>query len=230
MKLSIFNGSPRYKASNTKILLEKFTTGFMETPGNCFELAYLSVGDHQAGKKLFKESEAVIIAFPLYADSMPAKVKIFIESLKEFKGKKTNPQLGFIVQSGFTEGANIAFLEKYLKKLCVKLGCFYLGTIAKGGVEGIQVMPPSMTKKLFADFTELGRIFGRTEYLDKTIISRMKLPYKFSPLMYPVFLLMKITGLADWYFTSWLKRNTAYENRFDKPYKKVAIAQSPEPK
>lgn len=222
MKISIFNGSPRLKTSNTNILLEKFCAGFMETPGNCFELAYLaSDSDAAVGKKLFKDAEAVIIAFPLYADSIPAKTKMFIESLKEFKGKKNNPQLGFIVQSGFPEGIHCAYVEKYLKKLCVRLGCFYLGTIIKGGVEGIQIMPPSMTKKLFSDFTELGRIFGRTECLDKPIISKMRLPYKYSPLLYPVYVLMKLFGLTDWYWNSWLKRNKAFEKRFDKPYAKT---------
>jgi NAD(P)H-dependent FMN reductase len=220
MKLSIFNGSPRYKAGNTKILLEKFIAGFMETPGNCFELSYLAANSDAAEyKKLFRGSEAVIIAFPLYADSMPSKVKMFMESLKEFKGKKDNPQLGFIVQSGFPEGVHSSYVEKYLKKLCVTLGCFYLGTIIKGGVEGIQIMPSYMTKKLFSDFTALGRIFGRTEYLDKPIISRMKLPFRYSPLMYPLIWLMKTTGLNDWYWNSWLKRNKVFEKRFDQPYK-----------
>jgi hypothetical protein len=167
------------------------------------------------------DSEAVIIAFPLYADSMPTQVKVFIESLKELKGKKNNPQLGFIVQSGFPESVHISYLEKYLKKLCVKLGCFYLGTIMKGGVEGIQIMPPSMTKKLFVNFSELGRIFGKTECLDKNIISKMKLPVRYSPLLYPLLWLMKITGLNDWYFSNWLKKNKVFEKRFDKPYAKT---------
>lgn len=223
MKISIFNGSPRIKTSNTKILLEKFTEGFMETPGNSFEVSYLCANDNNpaANIKSYKESEAVIIAFPLYADAMPAKVKMFLESLKEFKGKKNNPPMGFIVQSGFPEGIHSAYVEKYLKKFCVRLGCLYLGTIIKGGVEGIQIMPPSMTKKLFADFKELGKIFGKTEYLDKAIITKMKLPYRLNPILFPLLWLVKATGLGDFYWNNWLKRNKAFEKRFDRPYAKV---------
>lgn len=230
MKISIFNGSPKIKTSNTKILLEKFTEGFMETPGNSFEISYLCANDNDAAvnKKMIKESEAVIVAFPLYADAMPAKVKILLESLKDMKGKKNNPPMGFIVQSGFPEGIHSSYVEKYLKKFCVRLGCLYLGTIIKGGVEGIQIMPPSMTKKLFADFKELGRIFGKTEYLDKAIIAKMKLPYRINPMTFPLLWLVKATGLGDFYWNNWLKRNKAFEKRFDKPYEAGPKAQSPE--
>ena len=49
MKLTVFNGSPRGKKSNTAILLEHFLKGFMETEGNSYELEYI-VNSKDVGK------------------------------------------------------------------------------------------------------------------------------------------------------------------------------------
>jgi hypothetical protein len=42
MRLTIFNGSPRGQASNSKILLEQFMKGFQENNENSYEIAYLN--------------------------------------------------------------------------------------------------------------------------------------------------------------------------------------------
>ncbi len=42
MKLTVFNGSPRGKGSNTRVFLEHFLKGFMIKEGNSFELVYLN--------------------------------------------------------------------------------------------------------------------------------------------------------------------------------------------
>jgi len=60
MRLTVFNGSPRGKGSNTKILLENFINGFMTTEGNTYELAYLNrVKDRDNFMKLFQKAEQV---------------------------------------------------------------------------------------------------------------------------------------------------------------------------
>jgi NAD(P)H-dependent FMN reductase len=150
MRLIIFNGSPRGTKSNTRILLEQFTNGFMMEADNQFEIYYLfdttAVTDHA---EAFKNAAYVILAFPLYTNAMPGIVKHFIEALEPLCGRKENPTLGFIVQSGFPEPIHSRFVEKYLIKLVNRLKCEYKGMVIKGGVEGIQVQPSSWTKKLF---------------------------------------------------------------------------------
>ena len=42
MKLTVFNGSPRGRKSNTRIVLEHFLKGFSETEGNKHEVYYLN--------------------------------------------------------------------------------------------------------------------------------------------------------------------------------------------
>ena len=71
---------------------------------------------------------------------MPAIVKQFIEALEPLKNRENNPPMGFIVQSGFPEALHSRYVEHYLQKLAARLNAPYLGTIVKGGGEGIRMM------------------------------------------------------------------------------------------
>ncbi|HEX3048357.1 MAG TPA: NAD(P)H-dependent oxidoreductase, partial [Bacillota bacterium] len=166
MKLVMFNGSPRGEAGNTRILLEQFAKGFVTNQGNSVEEYYLKkTAEHFRYAEIFQESEAVLLAFPLYTDAMPGLVKAFIEMLRpvEFSSEAPDQKkiIIFLVQSGFPEAIHCATIAKYLKKLARRLGCECGGVIIKGGVEGIQAMPPQMTRKLFGQFSTLGEIFGK---------------------------------------------------------------------
>jgi NAD(P)H-dependent FMN reductase len=219
MKLTLFNGSPRGKGSNTKILLEHFTRGFTETNENQFELAYLvNVDEMEEFIEMFQEAERVLLAFPLYTDAMPAIVKHFIENLEPLCGRENNPEIGFIVQSGFPETIHSRYVEKYLEKLAQRLGCKYLGTVIKGGVEGIQMKPPWMTRKLFDAFYRLGLLFGKTGTFDQDIIQSLANRERMSGFIRALFRLLAITGLTNFYWDTQLKKNKAFKNRFDKPY------------
>ncbi len=219
MKLTLFNGSPRGKGSNTKILLEHFTSGFTETNENQFELAYLfNVDEMEEFIEMFQEAERVLLAFPLYTDAMPAIVKHFIENLEPLCGRENNPEIGFIVQSGFPETIHSRYVEKYLEKLAQRLGCKYLGTVIKGGVEGIQMKPPWMTRKLFDTFYRLGLHFGKTGTFDQAIIQSLANRERMSGFTRALFRLLAITGLTNFYWNTQLKKNNAFKKRFDKPY------------
>lgn len=225
MKLAVFNGSPRGRRSNTRILLEHFLKGFSETEGNKNEVYYLNrVKEEDQFKQAFSEAEYVLLAFPLYTDSMPGVVKCFIEALEPFAGRKSNPALGFIIQSGFPEAVHNRMVAQYNKKLASRLGCAYLGTIVKGGVEGIQVQPPKMTAKLFTRFYELGRVFGRDGSLDKSLTEQLAKPERLSSVVLLLLKLLKPTGLLNFYWNKQLKKNGAYSRRFAAPYlEKVEI-------
>jgi hypothetical protein len=93
-----------------------------------------------------------------------------------------------------------------------------LGTVIKGGVEGIQIMPPRMTKKLFSQFEQLGRYFAEFQSFDPNIMMQLRKPYKLSPFRITFINLMSKTGLTNFYWNMNLKKNNAYEHRFDKPY------------
>jgi NAD(P)H-dependent FMN reductase len=219
MKLTVFNGSPRGQKSNTKILLERFLQGFQETPGNSHEIYYLNrIRQAATFQQAFGQAGVALLAFPLYTDAMPGLVKAFIETLGTYCTREHNPAIGFIVQSGFMEATHSRHVEKYLEKLSARLGSRYLGTVIKGGVEGIQVQPPGMTRKLFERFSLLGRAFGQTGRFDEAILRELAQPERLTKPMIVLLTLMGMTGLTNFYWNNQMKANNAFEKRFARPY------------
>ncbi|MDX2413962.1 MAG: NAD(P)H-dependent oxidoreductase [Bacteroidales bacterium] len=222
MKPVIINGSPRNKKSNSGILIGKFIEGYMTSGSEAPDLFYLA-DPNQRNRAIdaFNTSNTIIIIFPLYTDCMPGIVKEFFENISPAIPDK-NKRIGFIVQSGFPEAKQSECIERYLKKFTVKrLRSEYLGTIIKGGVEGIQIMPGNMTRNLFSSFKELGANFARTGTFSEEIKARLGTPYKLSRTRIILFRLFKLTGLTNFYWNSRLKKNKAFQKRFDTPYQPV---------
>lgn len=221
MKLVIFNGSPRYKKSNSKILIEHFLKGYNTINPDPVPVHYLAnqkQKDEQ--KKGFQNSEIVIVVFPLYTDCMPGIVKEFLEGIVEMK-LNSSKKIGFIVQSGFPEAIHSIYVERYLEKFTKRIQCEYLGTIIKGAIEGIQIMPPAMTNKLFGRFESLGEYFAKHEEFSPEINKIFRKPYKMSPLRAFLVKLISKTGLTNFYWNNNLKKNNAFHKRFDKPFEKA---------
>jgi NAD(P)H-dependent FMN reductase len=217
MQLVIFNGSPRKAKSNSTILIKHFSTGYHDHTISDIPVHYLATTSKIVEQvQAFDKADTVIIIFPLYTDAMPGQVKFFIESLAQLNTKGKN--LGFIVQSGFPEAYHSIFIERYLKKLSKRLQCNYLGTVIKGGVEGIQIMPPSMTKKLFQQFEELGSYFAATGSFKPNIVKKLRKPYRMSFVRRQIFNLLIPSGLTNFYWNKKLKENNAYKLRFAQPY------------
>lgn len=218
MKLTIFNGSPRNKKSNSKILMEHFLNGYYEVTPNEVPIHYLAntskMDEHTTA---FEYAETAIIIFPLYCDSMPGLVKEFFEKISLLPITKSK-RVGFIVQSGFPEAIHSVYLERYLKKFSLRQNWDYIGTVIKGGVEGIQIMPPVMTKKLYENFHLLGEFFGQTGYFSSEIMEKLRKPMKLSKSRLFFFRIGGIFGLTNFYWNSNLKKNNAFEKRFAKPY------------
>jgi NAD(P)H-dependent FMN reductase len=218
MTLAIINGSPRNKTSNSKILIDHFLAGYHSVCSDEVSVHYLASSKTRSeGASIVDTADTLIMIFPLYTDCMPGIVKEFIENISRFDivaGKK----IGFIVQSGFPEALQSEALSRYLEKLARRLNMEYLGIVIKGGVEGIQIMPPAMTRKLFARFYNLGVGFARNNTFDPAVVKALGSPYKLSALQQTVYKLMGITGIANLYWNSTLKKNGAYERRFARPY------------
>jgi len=218
MKLVIFNGSPRYKQSNSKLLIDQFLLGYNKICSHDVPVYYLANRKEQdEHKEIFQNAETIIIVFPLYTDCMPGIVKEFFEHIAELK-PASSKKIGFIVQSGFPESIQSTYVERYLEKFTRRIQCEYLGTIIKAGVEGIQVKPPVMTKKLFGQFQSLGEYFAKKQGFSPEIKKVLLKPYKRSPIKIFLIKLISITGLTNFYWDHYLKKNNAYNNRFDKPY------------
>lgn len=178
MRLAVFNGSPRKKTGNTRILLDRFVEGYKTVNTDVVFGAYLKdMQKTEENVKYFQEADIVIIGFPLYTDAMPGVVKYFFEKL--WYERPLVKKLGFIVQSGFPEAIHSTFVEKYLERFAENLGCEYLGTVIKGGGEAIRQTPDKRNRKLFEQFRELGKGLAQTKQLDEIIIKELRKPYIF---------------------------------------------------
>lgn len=219
MKLVIYNGSPRGKNSNTKLLLDEFMKGIYKEGKYQVEVFYLAARSQRLeGARAFGSADKVILAFPLYTDSMPGLVKEFIEGLAVYERSKNNPDMGFIVQSGFPEPAHSRHVERYLENLAERLNAKHLGTAVKGGVEGIKIMPAWMTRKLRRNFYLLGEKFNTLGALDRKIIQKLSPREQLSKFNLFIFRIMNKTGMGNFYWNGQLKENNAYAQRFAAPY------------
>jgi multimeric flavodoxin WrbA len=214
-RLTLFNGSPRGKRGNSPIFLRELAQGF----GGATETHHLiqakQVDEHV---RAFAGAECAIVGFPLYTDSMPGSVKRFIEALEPLAGRKNNPPLGFIVQSGFPEGLHSRYIERYLEKLAARLGSPYLGTIIKGNGEGVRMMPPEANQSLFNHLHALGAGLAHEGRLNPEIFAKIAQPERFPFYLGPVFQVFLRLPMAHGYFDAMLKKNGAYERRFAQPF------------
>jgi NAD(P)H-dependent FMN reductase len=219
MRLLVVNGSPRGLKSNTRLLLDRLVEGFEGEGGEALEVLYLLRQREPAlWLERVRSAEAVLLAFPLYADAMPAVVKELIEALGELRKTEGGPPFYYLVQSGFPEAHHSRFVARYLEKLCRRLGVRHGGTLVRGGVEGIQVMPPSMTKKLYALCTEAGRELARSGAWSEDLRRRFAGREKFGAWGRLVVRTLRATGIINMYWKGQLKQHGAWDRRDARPY------------
>lgn len=221
VRMAFVNGSPRgHKLSNTVKVFDNFLEGYRsirpDSVIDTYDLVHLNQQDEiLTGLQSY---DAVWIGFPLYADAMPGLVKEFFEKMSAIKSWPKKPALGFFVQSGFSEALHSRYLESYLRKLTARLGCVYMGTIVKGGCEGIIDQPEKMTAGLFGQFRAIGEDFGRNGSLNGQLLKKLASPERYSPLLGPLFELIRLTGMMDFWWNMQLKQNGVFEQRFARPY------------
>jgi multimeric flavodoxin WrbA len=219
--LSLFNGSPRGRKGNTPILLSQFARGFTSLPGRSAESYQVNrLKQMERVIEAFANAECAWVGFPLYTDSMPGLVKEFFEALQPLRGRPNNPPVGFLVQSGFPEAAHSRHVERYLEKLAGRLGSPYLGTIVKGGGEGVRMMPDNMNRKLFDGLQGLGRGFAEDGQLDPHLLRQIAGVERYPFYMVPLFSLLVRLPLLNFAWDSQLKANQAYDRRFARPYER----------
>jgi len=213
------NGSPRGPQGNTALMISHFLRGSEALDGRQTETFHLF---RTAGipeyVRAFEQAELVLLGFPLYTDAMPGLVKEFIDALAPLAGRKGNPAVLFFVQSGFPEAAHSRPVEAYLRRLAELLGCDCLGVIVKGGGEGIRSMPDKWTAPMFAQFEALGRGLAETGALDARLVKQIAGCERYPRILAPLFKLVKLTGLLDFYWKAQMKENGVTERALDRPY------------
>ena len=157
---------------------------------------------------------------PLYVHSMPGHLKFFIEELNQAP-KREGRRVAFLIKSGFAESHNSRWLERYFAKLPTRWGAEYMGTVIRGSLEGIQIKPEFLTRKLFQTMEELGQELGRKGILSSELVHNIGKKEHLTVSTRFLFRIMKTLGLRDWYWNKQLKDNSSFDQRFARPLEKV---------
>ncbi|MFP4443108.1 MAG: NAD(P)H-dependent oxidoreductase [Spirochaetia bacterium] len=219
MKLVLLNGSPRGKNSNSARIIDFFIRGWEEGGGGTHRTEYIRDRNSGQAEEAFLKADCVLLVFPLYADSVPGIVKDFIDALPSETGFP-NKKIAFIVHSGFPEAVHSDFVARYLEKLARRWKMEHLGTVIKGGSEGIRMMNEKQALKFLAPFSELGTRLAVNGRFPDDLIARIRGAERFPR---PVTFVLKILirfGLMDRYWNENLKKHGGWADRFARPYLK----------
>ncbi len=220
MKRLLLNGSPRGKDGNSRRILTWIAQGLEQTGVTGLPIVDLAPDPTRAASvQAFLDADEVVFAFPLYTDSMPGIVKGFLETVAlTDKARLQGKRVAFIIQSGFPEGIHTEALGCYLARLCERVRFTYLGTLRKGGVEGIRMMPARSVAKIQARFVKAGQELGARGSFSPELIRAMAEPRTLGWKDRVLIRLLGGMGLLNFYWNRMLKKHGAYERRFDAPY------------
>jgi NAD(P)H-dependent FMN reductase len=218
MRLLVLDGSPRAPRSNTGLLLDAVLRGFGAAGGVVVARHALArPSGLAAAVRDFPEADAVLVGFPLYVDAMPAPVMSFIEALAPRVGVP-NPDLLFVVQSGFPEAVHSRPIERWLAKLARRLGARHLGTVVRPGTEGIRVRPRSQVARAMRPLEALGRGLALTGRLDPAILEAVAGLERFGEGPTARLRLAVAGVVTRWFWNRQLRAHGALADRDAAPY------------
>ncbi len=192
MRLLIINGSPKSTNSNTKIMTDALVSGF--TPANksmnskthkqgiftdVVEKNVLSNAKVDLAEILdyIKISDHILIAFPLYGNSVPACLLELLEEIDGIEFILSKKNISFLIQYGFPEAIHARPIEAFLEEWTMLQGANYMGSIVKGGCDGLyKEMKKNENKgknaykeknKILKGIREIGSHFNMTGQLNK---------------------------------------------------------------
>ena len=210
MKILIINGSPNGRKGNSEIICRKFAEGMQNQP----EIRYVVEEDAAALADYMDGFDSWLFFFPLYVNAMPGIVKRLFEQMRPNQKKGA----GYFVQSGFEEAAQSDYLRPILKNFNKRKGYQELGLVVAGGMAGVRYMPEQMNKKLFARLERAGALFEQAGKFDEESIRLFGQPYSYTKAQIRLNRLMRKLGLTNIFWNNMLKKNNAYQKRFDKPF------------
>ncbi len=219
MKRLLLNGSPRGDSSNSRCLCAWLAEGFVEAGAPAPEILSLARAGTERAVREFRTADEVVLVFPLYTDSMPGIVAEFTNALADLDpAVPAGKRVGYVVHSGFPESAQSEPLAAYLERMSARLGFVHLGTILKGGSEGLRLDPGSGRSKTAGRFRALGRSLAGRGSFDPDAKAALARPRRLGPATRILFRVLAPTGILHMYWNVLLRKHGAYERRHDRPY------------
>jgi len=217
VKLIIFSCSPRPEsASNTAAIVNAFKNGILSEGNEEIIICYLyKRSEWDNYRNIFKANNEIIFALPLFVECVPGLLMEFFESLEP--KNEGNTKIGFIVNSGFEEACQLRTCEKYLETLPSYLNCKYSGTLIKGGMFGLSILPDEKKVKMLQPFYNFGKIYAKDRLFEKSKVTKFAAPERYSKIFCILIILFKPINKIAW---KWLSRKLGATEKIDKrPYK-----------
>lgn len=216
------NGSPRGLESNTHVMLDMVRDGAGEG-AHWDEVELRRTRDHAHVCEMLARADGVVLAYPLYTDSMPGIVVAFLETLATDEAvvdavRSRETPILFLVHSGFPEGIHTKHLEVVHRRVCERLGLRHLGTVRKPGSEGVRFMPPFMLRPVARTLGRVGEALTAGEDVAVARPERLVAFERFGLLRRAMVRLGMALGTINVYWYSMLRSHDAWERRFDAPY------------
>lgn len=219
MKLVIFNGSPREQRSNSSLIINAFLRGYSTRYPDSFTVySLMNKEKYDDYISVCEKADAILFVFPLYVDSMPGIVKLFMETLCRQAHLERNIQISYIIHSGFPEGIHTSVLIPYLGKYTHRLGARYMGTIARGGSESLRINGSIMQERYLHSFYLVGKYYAENHCHDHDLTKKLQQPFRFNTVLRFIVKIMYLTGFLNRYWNRQLKQNHAFRDRNDHPY------------
>ena len=156
MKLIIINGSQKSGESNTGIILDELNSLVKKE----HEVINYVLGLKGITSEIYKEittSDVIVLAFPLYIDSIPSNVLKILIGLEDFikKGSVKDIFMYAIINNGFYEGKQTHIAFEIIRNWCKHTGIRFGGGIGQGAGEMIGATKNMPLSK--GPFNNLGR-------------------------------------------------------------------------
>jgi multimeric flavodoxin WrbA len=210
MKTLIINGSPNGKKGNTEILSREFIKGMKIQP----EIRYAVEENASALAAYMQGYDNWLFFFPLYVNAMPGIVKRLFEELPSTPEKGA----GYFVQSGFEEAMQSDYLVTILNNFNIRMGYRDLGIVVSGGMAGVRYMPAKMNRKTFEHMQRAGTLYELAGIFADESKKHFGQLYRYSERQAKRYQQMRKLGLTDIMWNHMLRKNKAYQKRFDKPF------------
>lgn len=212
MKLTVINGSPRGRDSNSTQII----TSWMFPRTSDYRLIYAKdiIKDEQILLDC-TDSDVYFVIFPLYVDSLPAICKYVFDCLYSNKSLFEFKRIYYMVHSGFPEPKHSRCVEKYLCYFTELMRMQYMGTVIMGSSEAIQTVPRVYYRKRISALYKTGLHVKKGKPLSKEELYRISGRETLSVF---AIILDKAINFSKFYWKSILKKNGAYKHRLDKPY------------
>lgn len=133
MRINIINGSPKMGKSTSALMIEYFLTEINQQDIEVYNINQSTLSEEQISK--IQSSDALVFAFPLYIDSIPAHLLRTLLILEQKGFKRKDIKVYCIVNNGFYEGRQNHIAIEQMKLWCKAVNLTWGQAIGTGAGE-----------------------------------------------------------------------------------------------